>query len=209
MLYLFQQFYKHGKQKTAFTWLHPACQAFLLYQLRDNPPVWVSWCDAVSCIPAAVIVTSTIWLPPPPTLSDRAWALAKLLFGHYFQRCWLPKFTLLYLPNYSPLLATFPAPLNHIDGYFINPVGNLGHPVAYTLLHISPTYIHKSHIHREHITDTEMGQTLWYRMMWLCPVGKVFLCCWSGYYKKKIKKDKIYIYKYIYIYKLGLSKLAR
>src|SRR4029434_6966952 len=48
-----------------------------------------------------------------------------------------------------------------IDGYFINPEGNLGHPVAYThtQIHIytyTPhrhTYIHKSHIHthRENI----------------------------------------------------------
>src|SRR4029434_2678661 len=41
------------------------------------------------------------------------------------------------------------------DGYFINPEGNLGHPVAYTHIHLctSPTYIHKSHIHthRENI----------------------------------------------------------
>src|SRR4029434_6839434 len=42
-----------------------------------------------------------------------------------------------------------------IDGYFINPEGNLGHPLAYTHIHLytSPTYIHKSHIHthRENI----------------------------------------------------------
>src|SRR4029434_899012 len=42
-----------------------------------------------------------------------------------------------------------------MDGYFINPEGNLGHPVAYTHIHLytSPTYIHKSHIHthRENI----------------------------------------------------------
>src|SRR4029434_4502357 len=44
-----------------------------------------------------------------------------------------------------------------MEGYFINPEGNLGHPVAYTHtqihLYTSPTYIHKSHIHthRENI----------------------------------------------------------
>src|SRR4029434_2880218 len=40
-----------------------------------------------------------------------------------------------------------------MDGYFINPKGNLGHPVAYTHIHLytAPTYIHKSHIHRENI----------------------------------------------------------
>src|SRR4029434_4285904 len=42
-----------------------------------------------------------------------------------------------------------------MDKYFINPEGNLGHPVVYTHIHLytSPTYIHKSHIHthRENI----------------------------------------------------------
>ena len=41
-------------------------------------------------------------------------------------------------------------PISGKDGYFINPEGNLGHPVAYTHIHLytSPTYIHKSHIHK-------------------------------------------------------------
>ena len=46
-----------------------------------------------------------------------------------------------------------------MDGYFINPEGNLGHPVAYTLIHLTDihTYIHKSHTHRENIFTQSGG----------------------------------------------------
>ena len=59
-----------------------------------------------------------------------------------------------------------------MDGYFINPEGNLGHPVVYTLI----TYTYTTHINNIHIgrtcsqgvgsqfTDTIMGLTLWYSM---------------------------------------------
>ena len=89
------------ENKTAFTWPLPVCQAFVLYQLRDDPPVYVPRRH----------VASTVWLPPP-TLSHRAWALAESPFGHYLQRCRSAKFNLLYaylaqqqsLIGYSSLL---------------------------------------------------------------------------------------------------------
>src|SRR4029434_8404315 len=51
-----------------------------------------------------------------------------------------------------------------MEGYFINPEGNLGHPVAYTHtqihLYTSPTYIHKSNIHtpRENILTQSVSR---------------------------------------------------
>ena len=41
----------------------------------------------------------------------------------------------------------------------INPEGNLGHPVPYTLIHLytSQAYIHKSHTHRKNIFTQSGG----------------------------------------------------